>query len=124
MSARRVTMTARPSVELKDKLIGFSNEDLSNCRGELALFVARETRSSGKGKRSPGKTAPSDPVWLNPVQAAARIGMSRDFIYEAIKTRGLPHVKHGTRSYRIHRDQLDEWVGLLVTTCGEVTRAA
>lgn len=75
-------------------------------------------------KASRLKADPSESVWLSPAQAAARIGMSRDYIYAAMKIRGLPYVKLGKRSCRINRDDLDHWMRRQTTTRGELDNAA
>src|SRR5215213_8089691 len=49
--------------------------------------------------------------WLTPVQAAERINVAVEFIYDACATAGLPHTRlNGRRHIRIRAAKLDEWM--------------
>ena len=49
--------------------------------------------------------------WLTAAQAAMRIGVSVEFIYDACAIKGLPHVRlGGGRNIRIRPEKLDQWM--------------
>lgn len=56
-------------------------------------------------------TASSSTQWISPAEAAGRIHVSVEFIYDACATKGLPHVRLcGRRNIRIRPERLDEWM--------------
>jgi excisionase family DNA binding protein len=49
--------------------------------------------------------------YFTPQQAAARIGVSVEFIYDACAAKGLKHVRlGGKRSIRLKPEWLDDWM--------------
>jgi len=49
--------------------------------------------------------------WLTASQAAQRIGVSVEFVYDACAAKGLQHVRlGGRRNIRIKPERLEEWM--------------
>lgn len=52
-----------------------------------------------------------EPKYLKPAQAAKRIGVATEFIYDACASMGLKHTRlGGKRNIRITPAALDEWM--------------
>jgi excisionase family DNA binding protein len=53
----------------------------------------------------------ADSQYLTVAEAAKRIGVSNEFIYDACAIKGLKHTRlGGRRNIRIRTDWLDEWM--------------
>ena len=50
---------------------------------------------------------------VTPRELAARLGVSKSFIYDQITARRIPHVRLGARRIVIELEQLDEYLRLL-----------
>jgi excisionase family DNA binding protein len=54
--------------------------------------------------------------WLTASEAAQRIGVYRETIYDACKTGGLKHTRlSGRRNIRIQAESLDAWIAEFAT---------
>jgi excisionase family DNA binding protein len=53
----------------------------------------------------------ADVEWLTTAQAAKRISVSKEFVYDACAAGGLKHTRlRGRRNIRIRSNHLDEWM--------------
>lgn len=53
--------------------------------------------------------APGAPLLLSVREAARYSGLPRDFVYELVAAKALPHLRIG-RAYKIPKSALDAWV--------------